>query len=294
MKRTALRRPLPILPKRRDFVTVPPFSRARHASIFAVTLVDLFRRISSGWAGNGSRLHRAERLSSECNSLKSHERYFRRARRGRERQVLVNDGVQEFVDKKRVVKSQKAPPPYPVWSNISSKGDLFYEFMLRSTSIIFLSTGALFLLAVERAHGHNWMESASREVGKASTTKPFKQRSQSDTHAQLGPGQRMAVKFATGHNKFHYFALFSSQDQGYAYFDSYLDMVKDYIGSAPSSANVADIRAFLQPRHLTHVIYNQLKIHDSIDAKKKGGGWAVLIEHIFALTRAHTRIGHIP
>ncbi|GAB5362527.1 hypothetical protein AAMO2058_000804900 [Amorphochlora amoebiformis] len=86
---------------------------------------------------------------------------------------------------------------------------------------------------------HNWLHSPARATNQASTTKPFQQRKVSDIHAQIGPGQRVALQFATGHGRTHYIAIFSSKDQSVAFNNNYGNWVKDYIASAPASINMA-------------------------------------------------------
>ena len=59
----------------------------------------------------------------------------------------------------------------------------------------------------------SWMRSPARAGFEASTQKPFRQRKSYDIHAQLGPGQKMAIKWATGHSRPHYFVVISGQDE---------------------------------------------------------------------------------
>jgi len=118
--------------------------------------------------------------------------------------------------------------------------NLFAKKVWRNTGT---STGVVFLgLALGVPVGaHNWMRTPARKAFEASTTWPFVGRRPSvDIHAQLGPGERMAVKFATGHGKFHYFAILAAKDEAWTRSPGYREMVNDYIVSAPSAENRAD------------------------------------------------------
>lgn len=53
--------------------------------------------------------------------------------------------------------------------------------------------------SLPRAEGHNWLFTPSRSKLKASTVMPCIPRKATDTHAQVGPGQGLVVKWATGH-----------------------------------------------------------------------------------------------
>mmetsp|Transcript_13384 Transcript_13384/g.24221 ORF Transcript_13384/g.24221 Transcript_13384/m.24221 type:complete len:1818 (-) Transcript_13384:501-5954(-) len=89
------------------------------------------------------------------------------------------------------------------------------------------------------ADAHNWLHSYSRAQHEASTTAPFRARKLSDTHAQIGPGQEITIKFDTGHNDFHYFAIFNGKDADMANKDGYKGWINDYVDSAPASADLS-------------------------------------------------------
>ncbi|GAB5361995.1 hypothetical protein AAMO2058_000760100 [Amorphochlora amoebiformis] len=86
---------------------------------------------------------------------------------------------------------------------------------------------------------HNWLRCPGRAFFEASTTNPFRPRKVSDTHAQLGPGQKMAVKFSSGHHKNHYFVAINGAHQHLIYENDYKDNVRDYFNNVPSGMNLA-------------------------------------------------------
>mmetsp|Transcript_23922 Transcript_23922/g.40392 ORF Transcript_23922/g.40392 Transcript_23922/m.40392 type:complete len:1796 (-) Transcript_23922:370-5757(-) len=102
-----------------------------------------------------------------------------------------------------------------------------------------LTAATAFLLQARPAAAHNWLRSPGRAMFEASTTNPFRQRRSTDVHAQLGPGQEMAVKWATGHGRDTYFVIINGDDEDYIWQNEYKDWVKDYVDSAPASANQA-------------------------------------------------------
>lgn len=117
---------------------------------------------------------------------------------------------------------------------------------------LFLAFGMMFNLAggtplvaavlaamASPASAHNWLRSPGRAMTEASTTNPFRQRRITDIHAQLGPGQEMAIKFATGHTRHHYFVVIAGEDEEYIHNNNYKAWVEDYINSAPDSINQA-------------------------------------------------------
>ena len=62
-----------------------------------------------------------------------------------------------------------------------------------------LAAVVLLLTYAPSAIAHNWMHTPSRARRAATTVKGCMQRKATDTHAQIGPGQRMSLKWATGH-----------------------------------------------------------------------------------------------
>ena len=46
---------------------------------------------------------------------------------------------------------------------------------------------------------HTWLRSKSRASREASTTVPWRARKETDTHAQVGPGQYIILKWAAAH-----------------------------------------------------------------------------------------------
>uniref|UniRef100_A0A7S3Z5X5 Uncharacterized protein n=1 Tax=Lotharella globosa TaxID=91324 RepID=A0A7S3Z5X5_9EUKA len=107
-----------------------------------------------------------------------------------------------------------------------------------SVPLVFLVT----LFMGQPSSAHNWLRSPGRAMFEASTTNPFRQRRTTDIHAQLGPGQEMAIKWATGHGRDHYFVIVNGEDESYFYKNEYKDWVRDYVSSAPENANQAPLK----------------------------------------------------
>ena len=104
--------------------------------------------------------------------------------------------------------------------------------------------GCLVLAAysVPAAQGHTWMFTKGRAWMQASLDKPFRQRileGGQGTHAQLGPGQSMVVRWATSHNNTFKLAVVAGKDQDWFYHKDFFAMFHDYIDSAPPGANEA-------------------------------------------------------
>ena len=97
--------------------------------------------------------------------------------------------------------------------------------------------------------GHNWIHTPARAVMEASTTFPFRERTQADIHAQLGPGQNMSIMWASGHDQPHYFVIMAGEDQWRARSKDYGKWLDQYLAEAPPGAN----RAAENPR--IHMCY---------------------------------------
>jgi len=79
----------------------------------------------------------------------------------------------------------------------------------------------------------------------ASLDKPFRARRMEagqDTHAQLGPGQEMVVRWASSHNNTFTFVVVKAANQEVFWREDYFKMVDDYIAQAPPGANMAQQR----------------------------------------------------
>lgn len=72
----------------------------------------------------------------------------------------------------------------------------------------------------------------------ASLDKPFRERitaAGQGTHAQLGPGQAMVVRWASSHNNTFTFAVVAATDQEWFYHKDYYAFLDDYVSSARPS-----------------------------------------------------------
>ena len=68
------------------------------------------------------------------------------------------------------------------------------------------------------------------------------------SHAQLGPGQEMVVRWASSHNNTFMFTIVSGQDQEMFWDPKYYEYVWDYIKLAPAGTNYTDSK----PRFKIH------------------------------------------
>ena len=74
---------------------------------------------------------------------------------------------------------------------------------------------ALLACAVQVAEGHTWLYTQGRATMEAAVDKPFRSRKMTagqGTHAQLGPGQEMVVRWAASHNNTFSLVVLSAQD----------------------------------------------------------------------------------
>ena len=99
------------------------------------------------------------------------------------------------------------------------------------------------MLRAPGASAHNWMHTPGRARKEASTLRPCRGRKSSDTHAQVGPGQTIVVKTATGHvsrpTRGSYLLVVPGKDAHWLGNASLMKMVAQYIADAPANSNVA-------------------------------------------------------
>jgi len=90
----------------------------------------------------------------------------------------------------------------------------------------------------------------ARTGGQASTVKPCQTRKVNDLHAQVGPGQKLAIKWATGHGFWSYNTLvvLSGQDEWRMASSGFKDILQEYIDDAPEGSNQAEVEG-LQRLH---------------------------------------------
>ncbi|GAB5361988.1 hypothetical protein AAMO2058_000759600 [Amorphochlora amoebiformis] len=98
---------------------------------------------------------------------------------------------------------------------------------------------SILLCVATPVSAHNWLRCPGRAFFEASSSNPFRQRKASEVHAQVGPGQKMAVKFATGHTDNHYFVAVNGAHQDFMFANDYKDNVNDYLNNVPSGMNKA-------------------------------------------------------
>ena len=79
------------------------------------------------------------------------------------------------------------------------------------------------------ADAHNWLHTPGRARKEASTLKPCRGRKTSDTHGQIGPGQKVVMKWATGHTRASYIVVVKGEDAGWMRHKKFMDYVKDYV-----------------------------------------------------------------
>lgn len=88
--------------------------------------------------------------------------------------------------------------------------------------------------------GRAWMQ--------ASLDKPFRERitaAGQGTHAQLGPGQAMVVRWASSHNNTFTFAVVAATDQEWFYHKDYYAFLDDYVSSARPSIYSYDVPVYI-------------------------------------------------
>ena len=89
------------------------------------------------------------------------------------------------------------------------------------------------------AGAHNWLHTPGRARKEASTLKPCRGRKASDTHAQIGPGQKVVMKWATGHTRDTYIVVVKGEDAGWLRDGKFQDYLNDYVLTAPAGSNTA-------------------------------------------------------
>ena len=108
----------------------------------------------------------------------------------------------------------------------------------RRLAVVTVAVSAVLSLATP-ATAHNWQWTPGRAREEASTTAPCRGRKDSDTHAQVGPGQDFAVQWATGHNRPSYWVVIHEDNYEWMRHKDFKEFVRDYIALAPASANSA-------------------------------------------------------
>ncbi|GAB5361974.1 hypothetical protein AAMO2058_000758800 [Amorphochlora amoebiformis] len=133
----------------------------------------------------------------------------------------------------------------PVSTALGFAGGMISALTLWTLRRQSMSSGLSVMLAMlalcQPVSAHNWLRSPGRAMFEASTTNPYRQRKATDIHAQLGPGQRMAVKFATGHSRDHYFSVVNGADESFIFDSQYKNWLDDYIALAPAGTNQASL-----------------------------------------------------
>ena len=112
-------------------------------------------------------------------------------------------------------------------------------FSTKSLAILTLT-----LLLLPPTHAHNWMHTPARANNEASTTKPCRGRKLSDTHAQVGPDQSYAVKWATGHNGATMLLTIKDEFESYLSHPDLLDMVTQYVADSPDNLATTSFRKY--------------------------------------------------
>ena len=111
-----------------------------------------------------------------------------------------------------------------------------------------LAAVVLLLTYAPSAIAHNWMHTPSRARRAATTVKGCMQRKATDVHAQIGPGQRMSLKWATGHPRRKTYWVIMPGAYAFKLAMPAPDLVKlldDYLDNRPDGVpNIA-----LQPQH---------------------------------------------
>ena len=117
--------------------------------------------------------------------------------------------------------------------------------LARTPLLVAGTLAALTLTAsVPAAEAHNWLHTTGRARREASTTRPCRARKDSDTHAQIGPGQHVAFKWATGHNRPSYVVVVKGEDTHHMRRKAFKSWVDDYLANAPPAKQLHD-----QDRH---------------------------------------------
>eukprot|EP00041_Stephanoeca_diplocostata_P031091 m.960219 g.960219 ORF g.960219 m.960219 type:complete len:1597 (+) comp23883_c0_seq1:128-4918(+) len=110
----------------------------------------------------------------------------------------------------------------------------------RSASLVSFALMAMqSSVLIQPADAHNWMVSPSRAIQEASTTAPCRARKESDTHAQVGPGQEFVIKWATGHSRPSYFLIIHESNEQWLRDRNLRRYMEDYLSEAPEGANTA-------------------------------------------------------
>eukprot|EP00462_Mataza_sp_D1_P022678 CAMPEP_0175131328 /NCGR_PEP_ID=MMETSP0087-20121206/6483_1 /TAXON_ID=136419 /ORGANISM="Unknown Unknown, Strain D1" /LENGTH=1426 /DNA_ID=CAMNT_0016413609 /DNA_START=30 /DNA_END=4310 /DNA_ORIENTATION=- len=107
------------------------------------------------------------------------------------------------------------------------------------SSLMYLVAILLLVMTVPTVNAHNWLWGPSRYAHLAKTGVHCGTRRAADTHFQVGPGQPVNAKFATGHGTGNaIFVVMEGKDEYRMHDDNYLAWVDKYIDDAPASANM--------------------------------------------------------
>ena len=101
-----------------------------------------------------------------------------------------------------------------------------------------LSLGSL----ITPTTAHQWLRTRSRSQGESATASPCRPRKETDTHAQIGPGQDIVVEWSTGHGiraGINYVVVVHGANYSWLRDPRLKEKVQDYIHRAPVSANTA-------------------------------------------------------
>lgn len=112
----------------------------------------------------------------------------------------------------------------------------------RSTTTLSLCVVLCLVLAqIPGAKAHNWLHTPGRASFQASTIAPCQGRKTSDLHAQVGPGQEIVLKWATGHSRDTYWVVLHGDNARMLAASNFEKMIEEYIedGLAAGETNHA-------------------------------------------------------
>ena len=124
--------------------------------------------------------------------------------------------------------------------------------------LAFIPGLVLALVSLPGASAHNWLGTPARAMLKASTKAPCLGRREGEVHAQVGPGQGITMKWATGHGRAAYIVVLSGNDEHQLRRSDFKDAVEEYLNEAPAAQQVAQQKKWKRYHSLKYSSFGEL------------------------------------
>ena len=120
----------------------------------------------------------------------------------------------------------------------------------RRAPVVGVLAVAFMALSMPGAKADNWNLTPGRANGRASTVKPCTPRKSPDTekHAQVGPGQTVVTKWASGHQRPSYWVVLAGSDEIKLRLPNFEAIVNEYLDKPPAGTDPSKINLNTDPK----------------------------------------------